>query len=268
MNNTNIRYIVDDVENSIEFYKNFLGFEVKMHPAPGFAALERDNLMLFLNQSGAGGVGQDMPDGTSPEPGGWNRIQIAVDGLESFHANLTNKGASFRNEIVEGKGGKQVLLEDPSGNPIELFESTRDKGVQPIPEGYHTITPYLVIEDVNKQIDFIEKAFDGEEVHLTKRADGSVMHAEMRIGNSIIMMGSADPKPCSLHLYVKDVDAVYKQAIEAGGLSLREPADQFYGDRSAGIKDGCDNTWWLATHIEEVSDEEIKRREKEFRKRQ
>lgn len=118
----NIRYIVNDVESSIDFYTNFLGFKVKMHPAPGFAALENDELRLSLNQPGAGSAGQKMPDGQSPEPGGWNRIQLMVDDLESLYSDLKKKGASFRNEIIEGKGGKQVLLQDSSGNLIELFE--------------------------------------------------------------------------------------------------------------------------------------------------
>jgi predicted enzyme related to lactoylglutathione lyase len=116
------RYIVNDVDKAISFYKEFLDFEVDMHPAPGFAALTRENLRLYLNQPGVGGAGQQMPDGQSPEPGGWNRIQIAVDNLESEYSRLSKKGAKFRNEIVNGQGGKQILLQDPSGNLIELFE--------------------------------------------------------------------------------------------------------------------------------------------------
>lgn len=110
MDQATIRYIVDDVEPAIDFYTNLLGFELRMHPAPGFAALEKEGIRLLLNQPGAGGAGQDMPDGQSPEPGGWNRVQLDVEDLASFYAGLKKKGASFRNEIVEGKGGKQVLL--------------------------------------------------------------------------------------------------------------------------------------------------------------
>lgn len=125
MNSVSIRYIVDDVEAAIAFYTENLDFEVEMHPAPGFAALKREGLRLFLNAPGAGGAGASMPDGSSPKPGGWNRFQVEVEDLEATVKKLKKKGASFRNEIVEGKGGKQILLEDPSGNPIELFESTR-----------------------------------------------------------------------------------------------------------------------------------------------
>ena len=118
-----VRYIVDDVEAAIHFYTDLLGFEVQMHPAPGFAGLKRDSLLLALNEPGAGGAGQAMPDGTLPEPGGWNRFQIEVEDVAATVERLTEQGASFRNEIVSGKGGKQILLEDPAGNAVELFES-------------------------------------------------------------------------------------------------------------------------------------------------
>lgn len=117
-----VRYIVRDVEAAIAFYTQHLSFEVVQHPAPGFATLSRGNLRLLLNKPGAGGAGQSMPDGRAPEPGGWYRIQIEVADLEGKVASLRQEGARFRNDIVVGNGGKQVLLEDPSGNPIELFE--------------------------------------------------------------------------------------------------------------------------------------------------
>ena len=125
MSNVNIRYIVNNVAAAVEFYTKHLDFVVKMHPAPGFAALNRGNLLLFLNAPGAGGAGGAMPDGTKPQPGGWNRFQIEVEDLVATVKKLKAEGASFRNDIVEGNGGKQILLEDPSGNLIELFESKR-----------------------------------------------------------------------------------------------------------------------------------------------
>ena len=118
----NVRYIVKSVEDSISFYTQKLGFQVDFHPAPGFAALSKDNLKLYINSPGAGGAGQTMPDGTVPSPGGWNRIQIEVKDLEKFVSKLKSEKASFRNEIVVGQGGNQILLQDPSGNLIELFE--------------------------------------------------------------------------------------------------------------------------------------------------
>jgi catechol 2,3-dioxygenase-like lactoylglutathione lyase family enzyme len=121
----NVRYIVANVDDAIAFYSRTLGFSVDMHPAPGFAALSKGDLKLYLNQPGAGGAGQTMPDGAVPSPGGWNRIQLQVDDLERIVAKLKRENASFRNDIVQGQGGKQILLQDPSGNLIELFEPAR-----------------------------------------------------------------------------------------------------------------------------------------------
>jgi catechol 2,3-dioxygenase-like lactoylglutathione lyase family enzyme len=120
-----VRYIVDDVDAAIEFYCGKLGFEEVMHPAPAFAMLSRGDLRLVLSAPGGGpGGGQAMPDGTMPAPGGWNRFQLEVSDLESLVAQLRDGRARFRNEIVAGVGGKQILVEDPSGNPVELFEPT------------------------------------------------------------------------------------------------------------------------------------------------
>ena len=126
MATVSVRYIVDDVDAAIAFYCGHLGFEERMHPAPTFAMLTRGDLRLVLSApSGAGGGGQAMPDGTSPAPGGWNRFMVEVDDLETTVAALRDAGVRFRNDIVIGVGGKQILVDDPSGNPIELFEPTR-----------------------------------------------------------------------------------------------------------------------------------------------
>ncbi len=122
MSPVSIRYIADDVESATAFYRDNLGFNVEMNPAPGFAVLSRGELRLMLNAPGSGGAGEAMPDGRTPEPGGWNRIQLEVEDLAAEVEALRKTGARFRNEIVTGRGGKQILLEDPSGNPIELFQ--------------------------------------------------------------------------------------------------------------------------------------------------
>jgi len=122
MSQVRVRYIVTDVDAAIPFYTELLGFAVEMHPAPGFASLSRGPLQLLLNRPGAGGAGQAMPNGQVPAPGGWNRIQIEVEDLSATVGKLKAAGCRFRNEIVTGKGGKQILVEDPSGNPVELFE--------------------------------------------------------------------------------------------------------------------------------------------------
>jgi catechol 2,3-dioxygenase-like lactoylglutathione lyase family enzyme len=119
------RYIVNDVNAAIEFYTRHLGFKVEMHPAPGFAEISRDDMHLYLTQPqgrGVGGAGS-MPSGDQQTPGGWNRIHLLVDNLDASVAQLRAAGAHFRNAVVQGTGGKQILLEDPSGNLVELFEA-------------------------------------------------------------------------------------------------------------------------------------------------
>ena len=126
MASVSVRYIVDDVDAAIEFYTRHLGFALDLHPAASFAILSRGELRLLLSApSGPGGASQPMPDGRRPEPGGWNRIQLQSDDLDGLVASLRGAGARFRNDIVSGIGGKQILLEDPAGNPIELFEPLR-----------------------------------------------------------------------------------------------------------------------------------------------
>jgi catechol 2,3-dioxygenase-like lactoylglutathione lyase family enzyme len=125
MATVSVRYIVDDVDAAIAFYTDLLDFKVVMHPAPTFAMLSRGDLRLVLSAPGGGpGGGQAMPDGQLPKPGGWNRFSLEVADLASTVDHLRSQGAHFRNEIVVGVGGKQILLEDPSGNPVELFEPT------------------------------------------------------------------------------------------------------------------------------------------------
>jgi catechol 2,3-dioxygenase-like lactoylglutathione lyase family enzyme len=123
MATVSVRYIVNDVDEAISFYCQRLGFEEVMHPARTFAMLSHGDLRLVLSATGGGpGGGQAMPDGTLPEPGGWNRFSLEVSDLAGTVEELRGCGARFRNEIVTGVGGMQILLEDPSGNPIELFE--------------------------------------------------------------------------------------------------------------------------------------------------
>jgi catechol 2,3-dioxygenase-like lactoylglutathione lyase family enzyme len=122
MDHASVRYIVADVDAAIAFYTELLGFRLDLHPAPGFAQVSRGALRLLLNRPGAGGAGQAMPDGRLPAPGGWNRIRIEVEDLPDTVARLKAAGGQFRNEVVSGNGGQQILLEDPSGNPVELFQ--------------------------------------------------------------------------------------------------------------------------------------------------
>ena len=121
-----VRYIVDNVDAAIEFYVKLLGFHLDMHPAPPFAMLSLGELRLVLSAPNpSGGGGQPMPDGTRQAPGGWNRFAIQVDDIAATVEKLRRGGAQFRNDIVTGVGGKQIIVDDPSGNPVELFEPTR-----------------------------------------------------------------------------------------------------------------------------------------------
>jgi len=133
-----------------------------------------------------------------------------------------------------------------------------------IPTGHHTVTPYLVVPDAASLILFMERAFDGVVTERATRADGTIMHAEVRIGDSMVMLGEAQPGsrawPAMIHLYVPDVDTVYGRALEAGATSLRAPEDTYYGDRSAGVEDRHGNQWWIATHVEDVPPDELARR--------
>ena len=139
--------------------------------------------------------------------------------------------------------------------------------VKPIPDGFHTVTPYLVVHSVATLLDFLQRAFDAQQLLSPMvRADGSIGHAEVKIGDSVIMMGEPmgdmPLMPGSIYLYVNDADAVYQRALQAGAISLMEPADQFYGDRSAGVKDAVGNQWWIATHKEDVPPDEMLKRAK------
>jgi PhnB protein len=140
--------------------------------------------------------------------------------------------------------------------------------VKPIPAGYHSATPVLTVQGADKLLDFVSRAFAAEETTRLTRADGSIGHAEVRIGDSIVMLGEANeqwsPMPGTIHLYVEDCDAAYRRALDAGASSLQEPADQFYGDRMAGVRDPVGNMWWIATHVEDVSEEEMAKRAREW----
>ena len=132
------------------------------------------------------------------------------------------------------------------------------------PDGYHAVTPYLVVDGAARLIDFLEEVFDAEEVERFAAPGNRIGHAEVRIGDSLVMLGDAHgehkPMQAMLYVYVDDADATYQRALAAGATSVQAPVDQFYGDRSGGVKDPCGNLWWIATHIEDVPPDELKRR--------
>ena len=140
-----------------------------------------------------------------------------------------------------------------------------------VPEGYHSVTPYLVVTGADKLIAFMQKAFGATVNFKLEGPDGKIGHAEMQVGDSRIMLGEAKkawkPMPTGIYLYVKDSDAVYKKALEAGAESVMEVADQFYGDRHGGVRDPSGNLWWISTRVEDVPDDEMKRRAEEWMKK-
>ena len=133
--------------------------------------------------------------------------------------------------------------------------------VNPIPSGYHSLTPYLAVRGAATLIDFLKQAFEAKEIHRLAMPDGTIMNAEIKIGDSMVMIGEVPPGQipflCQIYHYVADIDAVYKTALKAGATSIREPSDQFYGERNAAVKDPVGNSWWIATRKENLSPEEM-----------
>ena len=129
--------------------------------------------------------------------------------------------------------------------------------VKPIPDGFHTVTPYLVVKGVPQLIEFLEKAFDAKVIHQATTPEGSINHAQVQVGNSMVMMGEATdqwkPMPGMLYLYVEDVDAGYHRGLQAGGTSVRELTDEPYGDRVGAVQDSAGNQWWIATHMKDLT---------------
>ncbi len=135
------------------------------------------------------------------------------------------------------------------------------------PDPYHTVTPYLVTADANALVEFIQTVFSAELFECVKKPGGSIGHAELKIGDSVVMVGGkpdAEPSTVKLYIYLEDMDAAYQKALGAGATSVLEPVDQFYGDRNAAVKDPFGNTWWLAKHIKDVPPEELEKLAAEF----
>lgn len=136
--------------------------------------------------------------------------------------------------------------------------------LKPVPDGYHTVTPYLIVRDARAVIGFIQRAFNAQSPCVVEGPDGTVLHAELRVGDSVIMLSQAcegyPPMPAMLHLYVEDVDRVFHQALYAGGIPALNPTNQFYGDRAAAVLDPAGNRWYIASRVEDVSPEELEKR--------
>jgi PhnB protein len=140
----------------------------------------------------------------------------------------------------------------------------KSKSVRPVPEGFHTVTPYLIVDGAAELLEFIKNAFGGTQTYITKGENDSIMHATIRIGDSLVMvsdtMDDTPPQTAMLYLYVESTDDMYKKAINAKATSVHEPTSEFYGDRAAAVKDKWGNVWWMATHEEDVDAAEIEKR--------
>ena len=151
-----------------------------------------------------------------------------------------------------------------------MENASKNKSVRAVPEGYQTVTPYLVVENAQGLIDFIKNAFDGKETFNFKRDDNKIMHATVSIGGSIVMisdtMEGMPAQTSMLYLYLEDADSVFRKAVQANATSVREPVTEFYGDRASAVKDQWGNMWWMATHVEDVDQQELERRAAEAMK--
>lgn len=179
-----------------------------------------------------------------------------------------NEPTSATKVVTLSRRWHHILAPFPQKNFAMSFKEVDI--VKAIPEGFHTVTPFLVQQDAPKFISFLEKAFGGDLTYIIKHEGGQMMHATVKVGDSLLMITDAadtmESKPTMLYVYVEDVDTAFNRAVRAGGISKREPMNEFYGDRSGCIEDPWGNTWWIATHVENVDHEEIARRAKEFDK--
>jgi PhnB protein len=179
-------------------------------------------------------------------------------------AGLATRVKRTARTVLFGSLGVAGYVTDVARRQARGRTARASNSVKPIPDGYHTVTPYLIVHGVPRLLDFLQQAFGATELIRAPRPDGSIMHAEVTIGDSRVMMGepptSSPSMPGCVHLYVVDTDALYHLALQAGATSLREPTDQFYGDRMAGVQDPVGNHWWIATHTEDVSPAELARR--------
>jgi PhnB protein len=171
--------------------------------------------------------------------------------------------------VYEGCPKTQIVALSDQGD----FMATQPKptAVQPVPSGYQTVTPFLFVDNTPTLIEFLKKAFDAKETFSMNDDSGTPGHAELKVGTSMVMVGRArgewKPLPCAIYLYVQNVDDTFKKAIAAGGKVIQEVKNQFYGDRSGGVQDPSGNYWWIATHVEDVSMEELNRRHQEMLKK-
>ena len=196
----------------------------------------------------------ELADANDQFPAAPATLHLYVPDADAAYARAMQAGATSLAEPVDQPyGDREAGVKDKSGN--DWYIATH-KGARHVPEGLRTVTPFLLPRGAAQMIEFLKQAFGAEDAEVEKSPDGTIVHAKVRIGDSILEMGEAhgeyQPRPCHLHLYVPDTDALYQRALRAGATSLSVPEDKPYGDRSAGVKDPFGNSWFIATHIKDV----------------
>jgi PhnB protein len=241
--------IVSDANRLIEFTKDvFGGVERFRAQRPGSNAIMHAEVQI-------GDSVIEMADANEKVPPRPAALHTYVDDVDTVYAKALEKGArSIQPPTDQEYGERGASIVDEFGN--HWYVATPLKG-EKVPEGLRAVTPYLALENTGRFIQFIKEAFGAEEKLVVPSPGGGIAHAKIAIGDSILEMSDAHgvykPMPCGLHLYVPDTDAVYEQALRAGAKSLTAPADQPYGDRSAGVVDPFGNQWFIATHIKDVA---------------
>ena len=239
---------VKGAHSLIEFLKNAFGAEEMFRVPRGdqiaHAQLKIENSMIEV---------ADAIDKYQPNP---TAIWLFVGDADAVYERALKAGATSLAEPSDQEyGDREASVQDPFGN--HWYIATHREDAEPLPDGMHNITPYLHPKGAPKVLDFLRRAFGAEEVFRAQDTAGTVHHAKIRIGDSIIAMGEAhgryQPMPPALHLYVPNTDATYKRALEAGAISIDEPVDQAYGDRYAGVKDPFGNVWYIATHLRDFT---------------
>ena len=241
--------IVSDANRLIEFLKDVFGAMEKFRAQrPGSSAIMHAEVQIGDSMIEMADANENFP----PRPAA---LHIYVDDVDAVYAKALEKGAkSIQPPTDQEYGERGASIVDEFGN--HWYVATPLKG-EKIPEGLRAVTPYLALENTGRFIQFIKDAFGAQEKLVVPAPGGGIAHAKIAIGDSILEMSDAHgvykPMPCGLHLYVPDTDAVYEQALRAGAKSLTAPADQPYGDRSAGVVDPFGNQWFIATHIKDVA---------------
>jgi PhnB protein len=241
--------IVSDANRLIGFLQDVFGATEKFRAQrPGSSAIMHADVQIVDSMIEMADANENFP----PRPAA---LHVYVDDVDAVYAKAIEKGAKSINEPTDQEYGERgASIADQFGN--HWYVATPLKG-EKIPEGLRTLTPYLALENTGRFIQFIKEAFGAQEKLVVPAPGGGIAHAKIAIGDSILEMSDAHgvykPMPCGLHLYVPDTDAVYEQALRAGAKSLTAPADQPYGDRSAGVVDPFGNQWFIATHIKDVA---------------